>query len=134
MTDLTRARQIALQILYQLDVTGEEPGPVQRTYADRAAPRPAVAERAWGLVLACHARRQELDRIIAGHARNWTIDRMAPVDRNVLRLGAYELLYADDIPPKVAINEAVELAKRFGHVESGAFVNAILDAIRKDHA
>jgi transcription antitermination factor NusB len=63
-------------------------------------------------------------------AANWQLERMAVVDRNIMRLGAFELLYRDDIPPKVSINEAVELAKKFSGLESGKFVNAILDKIK----
>jgi len=74
----------------------------------------------------------EIDAIISQHAANWTLERMAIVDRNILRLGTYELIFlGDTTPPKVAINEAVELAKRFGTVASGKFVNGVLDAIHK---
>ena len=72
--------------------------------------------------------------MIASHTNNWEIARMAVVDRNILRLGAYELLHEEDVPPKVCLNEAVELAKRFGDEESSKFVNGILDAIHKAHA
>jgi N utilization substance protein B len=67
---------------------------------------------------------------VAGHATHWSLARIAPVERNILRLAAYELLYRHDIPEKVAINEAIELAKLYGSEESGAFVNGILDQIR----
>ncbi|HYL79400.1 MAG TPA: transcription antitermination factor NusB, partial [Candidatus Acidoferrum sp.] len=72
----------------------------------------------------------ELDRQIAANAAHWSLARIAPVERNILRLAAYELLYRDDIPERVAINEAIELAKLYGSQESGAFVNGILDQIR----
>jgi len=130
---LTLARQIAFQVLYQLDVAGGEPDETHRAYVERWARRPGVADRAWSLIDGCLAHRDEIDRLVSEKAENWSLDRIAPVDRNVLRLGAFELLHAPATPPKVAIDEAIELAKRFGQTESGAFVNAILDAIRKDH-
>ena len=76
--------------------------------------------------------RDELDEHIKKHARNWDITRMAVVDRNVLRLGIYEMLYRDDIPPVVSINEAVDIAKKFSTEESGKFVNGILDKVKGD--
>jgi len=76
----------------------------------------------------------ELDALISRHADNWELKRMAVIDRNILRLGAFELLHSHDAPPKVCINEAIELAKRFGDTESGKFINGILDAIHKARA
>jgi transcription antitermination protein NusB len=81
------------------------------------------------LVTAAAARGGEIDELIAGSSKNWRIDRMSRVDRNILRLGACELLAFRDVPTKVVINEAVELAKRFGTAESSAFVNGVLDRI-----
>jgi len=130
--DCTRARRIALQVLYQLDVTGEAPGPVHREYVERRAVKGEVRDFAWALIEGSRARQAELDALIAAHAENWSLERMAPVDRNALRLGLYELLHVPETPPKVAIDEAVELAKRYGQEESSAFVNALLDAIWKD--
>ena len=78
---------------------------------------------------------EEIDVLIARYADNWDMKRMAVIDRNILRLGVFELLHLTDIPPKVSINEAIELAKRFGDAESGKFINGILDAIhKKTHA
>ncbi|MDX1951462.1 MAG: transcription antitermination factor NusB [Verrucomicrobiota bacterium] len=74
----------------------------------------------------------EIDPIIIKHARNWSIDRMAVVDRNILRLAIYEMLHRNDIPPVVSINEAVDIAKKFSTEDSGKFVNGILDRIRAD--
>ena len=73
-----------------------------------------------------------VDKTISEHATNWTLKRMAVVDRNILRFATYELLFRDDIPPKVTINEAVDIAKKFGDANSGKFVNGILDKIGKD--
>jgi transcription antitermination factor NusB len=75
--------------------------------------------------------REEIDRLISKYATNWDIARMAVIDRNILRFATFELLFADDIPPKVSINEAIDIAKRFGDKDSGSFVNGILDKIHK---
>jgi N utilization substance protein B len=78
-----------------------------------------------------HEHLKIIDERISRHATNWQLKRMAVIDRNVLRIGVYELIYASDIPPKVTINEAVELAKKYGDMESSKFVNGILDKIHK---
>jgi transcription antitermination factor NusB len=84
------------------------------------------------LVDGCRQHIQEIDGLIRAVAENWDIRRMAVVDRNILRLSVYEMRYMDDIPPKVSINEAVELGKRYSTVSSGSFINGILDRINKD--
>jgi N utilization substance protein B len=89
----------------------------------------AAQQFARDLVAAAVERAQEVDDLIASASKNWRIDRMSRVDRNILRLGACELLAFRDVPVKVVINEAVELAKRFGTAESSAFVNGVLDRI-----
>ena len=74
----------------------------------------------------------ELDTLIERFSKNWDINRMSGVDRNVMRIAVFELLYCDDIPPKVSINEAVDVGKKFGSEESGAFINGIMDSIREE--
>lgn len=74
--------------------------------------------------------REDIDRVIERYSSNWKVHRMACVDRNILRVAVYELLYCEDIPAKVSINEAIDIAKKFGASESGAFINGILDSIR----
>ena len=81
------------------------------------------------LVLGIWENREELDKLITQSSRNWRLERMSYADRNIIRLGVFEMLYMDDIPPKVSIDEAVELGKKFGTEESGAFINGILDNI-----
>ena len=73
--------------------------------------------------------KEAIDRLIKDYAENWRIERMSGVDRNILRMAVYELIYCDDIPPRVAINEAIDLGKQYGTEESGAFINGILDSI-----
>ena len=94
----------------------------------RAKARQFAEELARGVI----ARHAEIDPLIAKHAENWEIDRMGTVDRNAMRIAVFEMLYRDDIPPVVSINEAVELAKAYSSIESGKFVNGILDRIRKE--
>ena len=106
-------------------------GPPEAANPNRNPMNEQARRYACSLVLGVLAERRELDRLIADVAENWRLGRMAIVDRNILRLGAWELAYNPDIPEKVAIDEAIELAKRFGSKESGAFVNGILDQVRQ---
>jgi N utilization substance protein B len=133
-----KGREIALQILYQCDWnTIEDIDKVIMEYAtglaSEAIPEndPALAfgrTRLQGVL----SHKAEIDSILQRNAKRWRLDRMASVDRNILRMGAFELYYCPDIPPKVAINEALELAKKFCSGESSAFVNGILDAVLRD--
>jgi transcription antitermination factor NusB len=127
----TRARELALQFLYQLDLRGPEvlgeAGRFVRSEEQDASAR----EFALAIVRGVQERRDELDAVIRGVAQNWEIKRMAVIDRNVLRLATWELLHCPDIPPKVSINEAIELGKRFSTQNSGGFINGILDKIKE---
>ena len=131
MRKRTKAREYALQLLYQLDVTQADSKIGIDDFWQHRDVSPEVKTFATSLVQGTVEHLSELDQLIATHASNWDIHRMAVVDRNILRMGAYELLYLDDVPPKVCLNEAIELAKRFGDEQSSKFVNGILDAIHK---
>jgi transcription antitermination protein NusB len=126
MSRRSRAREVALQLLFQEDVNPGQPVEDIKRFVSRRVQSPDLSEFCLSLVLGVHRNRGELDAMLADTAQNWSLDRMAATDRNVLRLGAYEILFTDT-PHKVAINEAVELAKRFGSAQSAAFVNGILD-------
>jgi transcription antitermination factor NusB len=130
MRKRTRARQFALEVLYQVDLLGRKV--LDDSLADMAerAGEPDVSEFAASLVRGTLENLPEIDPVIREVAENWDLSRMATIDRNVLRLGAYELLHRDDIPPKVSINEAIELGKQYSTAESGTFVNGILDRIK----
>lgn len=130
MRKRTLARELALQILYQLDLRGEEILPEIEEHLASGEGDAEVRAFARELVLGAWQRRPEIDRRIEEVAKNWQLKRMAVIDRNILRLGSFELLYRDDIPPLVAINEAIEMAKKFSTKNSGPFVNGILDNIR----
>jgi N utilization substance protein B len=134
MRKRTRARECAVQVLYQIDITSDEPDISLKNYwQDNKEPQD-ITEFTTKLVHGSCQKKEEIDRLIARYAENWTIQRMAVVDRNILRMATYELLYCPDIPAKVCINEAIDLAKKFGDAESGKFVNGILDRIHKEAA
>lgn len=119
-------------MLYQMDVCGLEAAVVTRLYWEHlgvTAERDSFADQ---LVAGCAKVQDVLDAKIRGVSKHWRLERMSRVDRNIIRLGAYELMYLQDIPRRVTLNEAVELAKRFGNEESPAFVNGVLDRIADD--
>ncbi len=133
MRKRTRAREYALQMLYQIDLRRMDASAVVENFWQEVEPPETdeVKEFANELVIGAATRLAAIDPLIAAHADNWDLKRMAVIDRNILRLGVYELLHRTDVPPKVCLNEAVELAKRFGDSESGRFINGILDTIHK---
>ena len=126
-----RARQYAVQVLFQLDVINEPPGQVLPEFgADRKAPS-EVVDFTEHLVLGVSKQRDRFDEVLESSAAHWKVARMAIVDRNVLRLALFEMLVDGSTPAPVIIDEAIELAKHFGNSESGPFVNGVLDGIRK---
>ncbi|HXH81858.1 MAG TPA: transcription antitermination factor NusB [Candidatus Tectomicrobia bacterium] len=129
-----KAREIALQFLYQLDQHGAaDPAPHAGDFWERHPVAPDTRRYAEELVRGATRRHDEIDAIIAQCAERWDLERMAVVDRNILRLAVYELLWEPAVPPKVVINEAIEIAKKFGTGESGRFINGVLDRILKEH-
>jgi N utilization substance protein B len=97
-------------------------------------PEASIKEFAISLARGTLEHIKTIDAAISSHAQNWHLERMAVIDRNIMRMACYELLYVNDIPAKVSINEAVDLAKKYGDTESGKFVNGILDKIKDVHA
>ena len=125
----SRAREVVLQLLYQDDLNpGRAVAPDLEFLRQRLHKNDELVEFAQSLLNGVRRNRAELDAALTEHAANWALERMATTDRNVLRLGAFEILYSET-PGKVAINEAVELAKRFGAKNSAQFVNGILDGL-----
>jgi len=124
-----KAREIALQVLYGLNFEDID---VQKAldlfWSNFVAPK-AAKEFAAFLVQGTCEHKEELDKLIAGCSDNWSLGRMSKVDISILRLAVFEFLYCDDIPPKVTLNEAVDLGKTFGSENSGSFINGILDAL-----
>ena len=128
-----KAREAAMQFLFQIDIQREEK--VEKSQIDHFLDEQNLSNEAWSfaysLIWGTVAKKKEIDEFLRNSARNWSLDRMAVVDRNILRFAIYELLYKDDIPSKVTINEAVEMAKKFSTLDSGGFINGILDRIAK---
>lgn len=129
-----KARECALQLLYQIDVGGSRVADALETYWMAQDADEDIRQFASQLVEGVVRNLAEIDNIISSYSTNWKVSRMASIDKNILRLAVYELMRCPDIPVKVTINEAVEIAKGFGTEESGAFVNGILDNIAKKHA
>ena len=132
MIGRSRAREVALQVLFEDDLNpGRNPAEGDQFMRNRIQ-LPEVIEFARFLVSGVRRNREELDAILSRTADNWSLARMAVTDRNVLRLGAFEILYTD-MPERVAINEAVVLAKRYGAKQSAHFVNGVLDKLIAGH-
>jgi N utilization substance protein B len=140
----SHARVLALQALCLFDALGDAfADQLERFLADpdnysdldwRKPPMPDLIIFARSLALGAWQERAASDALLARHVVGWSVQRMQPVDRNILRLGLYELLKCPDRPHQVVLNEAVELARRFGGAESPAFVNGVLDGLRKELA
>lgn len=125
-----KAREFALQMLFQWEMQRQEPGRVQASFWKSARAEKKTREFANQLFEGTVAGVEMIDPLLEQHARHWRLNRMAAIDRNILRLAVHELRAADT-PPKVVINEAVELAKRFSSEDASSFVNGILDAVAK---
>jgi N utilization substance protein B len=122
-----RARELALQILYQRELSGTDIETIFAEFDELQQAPASTREFAIALVRGVIARLDELDGSLGEQADHWRLDRMAAVDRNLLRLALYELLFEKETPPAVVIDEAVEIAKRFGSERSSQFVNGVLD-------
>ena len=132
-----KAREAALQFLFQDDFTVENVF-AELVLEDRFSQFCSLYQishkaRPYALVLlsGIQEKREEVDKVISESATNWRLERITVADRNLLRVGVYEMLFGDDVPPQVAINEAVEIAKRFGSGDSPSFVNGVLDAVQR---
>ena len=126
------ARECALKVLYQIEMTSRTPEVALSSFWEQEEEHAEeVRDFAAKIVLGIYAHLTDIDEKLGEYATNWQLNRMAVIDRNVLRMGLYELKFNSDIPPKVAINEAVELAKKYGDHDSSKFVNGILDKVHK---
>jgi N utilization substance protein B len=130
MGNRRRSRELAMQVLFQIEMNGDDSEEAVELFCKHFEvsknAKPFFLRLVNG-VKACH---DELDRLIERFSDNWKISRMSGVDRNLMRVAVYELLYCGDIPPKVSINEAIDIGRRFGTEQSPAFINGILDSIR----
>jgi transcription antitermination factor NusB len=136
MRKRTRARELSLQLLYQVDIRRDDIDSLIDDFWSNQIHNSEELEQqikdfATRLAKGTIENIKSIDAVIVSYTQNWQLERMAAIDRNIMRMACYELLYLDDIPPKVSINEAVDLAKKYGDTESGKFVNGILDKINK---
>ncbi|KAA0284699.1 MAG: transcription antitermination factor NusB [Anaerolineales bacterium] len=129
MKPRTRARSLALQVLYEIDLSTHQPGEVLRTRLEETTLPPELAEFARGIVFGVMPLREPLDKVIAKYAPEWPMDQVAAIDRNILRMACWEFAVSGETPVKVAINEAVELAKLFGSDSTARFVNGVLGTL-----
>lgn len=129
-----KARECALQVLYQMEMRDSEPKETLALFFKNGEVPEEEPIRAFleSLVFGVCRNRIEIDPMIEKYSTNWKLARMAVVDRNLLRIGVYELLYLREIPPSVIINESVEIAKRFGNHDSASFANGVLDQIARE--
>lgn len=125
----TQSREIALQVLYQIDMSEGETEEAFSLFWDHFTPPDDLKEFAQKIVGGVCQHEEEIDVIIEHYSEHWRLKRMTIVDRNILRLAIFELMFCDDIPPKVVLNEAVELGKKFGSDKSGSFINGVLDKV-----
>jgi transcription antitermination protein NusB len=126
-----KAREIVVQLLYQMEVNPAEPHEaVELFWKGNSAAQP-VKEFVNRIVEGVHGKQEEIDNLLKKHSEHWRLERMDRVDKSILRMAIFEIMFCDDIPVKVAMNEAVDLGKKFGAEESGAFINGILDKISR---
>jgi len=126
-----KARELALQMLYQHDMSGNPPDTIVATFEDLQKSKPNTREFATRIFKGTVENIGKIDDMIVAQADNWRIERMAVVDRNIIRMSIYEFLHENDTPKLVIIDEAIEIAKRFGTQKSSQFINGILDGILK---
>jgi N utilization substance protein B len=129
MTRRSRSREVALQLLFQFDSNSTVSRPAQEQFVRDRLRDPELEPFCLKLFDGVQANRQEIDRQLTEAAENWRLSRMAGVDRNVLRMGAYELMFEPEAPVAAIIDEAIELARRYGSKDSPAFVNGVLDRV-----
>jgi transcription antitermination protein NusB len=124
------ARELAMQALFSMDMNNAFSMEMLVEYGRSFPPNKKVAPYFQRLTEGVVQNKDHIDKVIETYSSNWKVRRMACVDRNILRLAVFEMLYCGDIPAKVSINEAIDIAKKFGSSESGSFINGILDSIR----
>ncbi len=126
-----KARELALQMLFQFDMSGNSPEMIIATFEDLQKSKPNIREFAIRIFLGTVEHVAQIDEMITVQAENWRLERMAFVDRNIMRSSVYEFLYEADTPKLVIIDEAIEIAKKYGTDKSSQFINGILDGILK---
>ncbi len=127
-----KSRECALQVLFQLNITKQEAIAALSQFQEHFSFNEVTDEFTKRLVVGVLEHCQEIDRLIERYSENWRLDRINIIERNILRIALFELLYCEEIPPKVTMNEAIDLGKRYGSEDSGGFINGILDRIQNE--
>ena len=125
-----RARELAMQALFYMDANQDASSQMLERFCENFPPPQKVRPFFLKLVNGVLKTRPQIDTLIERFSKNWSVQRMSRVDRNVMRIAVFEILFCPDIPPKVSINEAIDIGKKFGTEDSGAFINGIVDSIR----
>ena len=125
-----KSREFALQALFDMDMSQNNSEERIELFCRNFTPSNKVLPFFQGLILGVKKNKNEIDSLIEKFSSNWKISRISCVDRNVMRIAVYEMLYCEDIPSKVSINEAIEIGKKYGAEDSGSFINGILDSVR----
>ena len=125
-----KSRELALQALFDMDMSQNNSEERIELFCRNFTPPNKVLPFFQGLILGVKKNKNEIDSLIEKFSSNWKISRISCVDRNVMRIAVYEMLYCEDIPSKVSINEAIEIGKKYGAEDSGSFINGILDSVR----
>ena len=131
MSARRKGRELALQVLYQLDMSGESSEQALRSFADSFEHTPGAREFGEALVRGVLDQREQIDASIAEASEHWRLERLSRIDANVIRIAVYEMTTPPGLPPQIAINEAIEVARKFGTTDSAAFVNGVHDAVGK---
>ena len=129
MGERRRARELAVQVLFHLEFSPDDPSEVFDLICENFDARESIRDFSKKLVLGVWEKKQTLDMVISEASKNWRIERMALLDKSILRLAAFEIMFIEDIPPKVSLDEAVEIGKKFGSEDSGRYINGVLDNI-----
>ena len=127
-----KAREIALQVLYQVDASKIDVDEAIELFRDSFGISQEAGEFSEQLIRYTLSHIKEIDDLVTSCSEHWSLERMSIVDKNILRMAVCEFLYCDDIPPKVTLNEAIDIGKHYGSDNSGSFINGILDSIRKN--
>jgi N utilization substance protein B len=130
MGNRRKSRELAMQALFYMDMSQNDSNKLLESFCDNFSPPKKMLPFFLKLVKGVIQGKGEIDSILERFSDNWKLSRMSCVDRNTMRIAVYELIYCHDIPYKVSINEAIDMGKKFGTKESGAFINGILDSIR----
>ncbi len=132
MSTRRKSRELALQALYQWNITRQDPFLILDQQKVNFSPADEEDEFAQQIIVGVLEHYNHIDELIEKFSEHWRLDRISIIDRNILRMAIFELLFREDIPPRVTLNEAIDLGKRFGSEDSSAFINGILDRIQKE--